>query len=76
MSLDVWFREDVIRILAAVLEVRQSAARAMPALDTEHAAVYQRGFVDAIKAVAVGFGIAPVSKAEPKKPTTIDNGWR
>ena len=63
MGLDMWFREDVQRILASVLETQRNAARAMPALDTEHAAAYQRGFFDALKAVAVGFGIAPPSKS-------------
>ena len=76
MSLDIFFREDVTRILASILEAQRNAARAMPALDTEQAAVYQCGFVDAIKAVAVGFGLAPPSKAEPKnEPRVIDNGW-
>ena len=76
MGLDMWFQEDVTRILASVLESHRSALNAAPALDTEHAAAYHRGFADAVRAVAVGFGIAPVSNAEPKKePRVIDNGW-
>jgi len=59
MGLDMWFREDVTRILASALEVQRNAASAMPALDAEAAVAYQRGFADALRAVAVGFGIRP-----------------
>ena len=79
MGLDMWFREDVTRILASTLEVQRNAARAMPALDGEFAAAYQRGFFDALRAVAVGFGLAPPTQiAKPKKepPTVASSGWR
>ena len=80
MGLDIWYREDCQRILASVLESHRSALAAAPALDTEHAAAYQRGFTDAMRAVAVGFGIAPPTRAEkPRKvPNTVENdsGWR
>ncbi len=58
MGLDMWFRDDVTRILATVLETQRSSARAMPAMDAEAAGIYQRGFFDALVAVGVGFGVA------------------
>ena len=79
MGLDIWYREDCQRILASVLESHRSALNAAPALDTEHAAAYQRGFTDAMRAVAVGFGLAPSTQiAKPKKePKTVaSSGWR
>lgn len=72
MGLDMWFREDCQRILASVLEVQRNSARSVPALDTENAAAYQRGFFDALRAVAVGFGIAPPSDT----PGIHEYGWR
>ena len=59
MSLDMWFRDEVTRILASVLEAQRNNAIAITPLDAEYATAYQRGFCDALKAVAVGFGIAP-----------------
>ena len=79
MGLDIWYRENVTRILASVLESHRAALNAAPALDTEHAAAYQRGFTDAMRAVAVAFGLAPPTRAEkPKKepPTVASSGWR
>ena len=76
MGLDMWFREDCQRILASVLETQRNAARAMPALDTEQAAAYQRGFFDALRAVAVGFGIAPPTTEKLVTRRGPDNEWR
>lgn len=79
MGLDMWFREDVTRILALTLEVQRNAARALAPLDTEAAATYQRGFVDALLAVAVGFGVRAPSTAVrvPKEKEVIkDPSWR
>lgn len=77
MGLELWFPEDVTRILSAAFEQQQNTARAMPALDGEYAAAYQRGFVDALLAVSVAFGIRiPSATRQPERPTTIDNGWR
>lgn len=77
MGLDLWLREDVQRILASVLETQRNAALAMPALDTEAAFAYQRGFVDALKAVAVGFGIAsPTTEKLVTRRGMNDGKWR
>lgn len=57
MGLDLWFREDVLRILGAVHAGMSGSVTANPAVDSEYANAYRQGFEDAIKAVAVGFGI-------------------
>jgi len=77
MGLDMWFREDVQRILASTLEVQRNSARSVAALDTEYAVAYQRGFVDALMAVAVAFGIrlpsqAPRARAVEKRDPTYE----
>lgn len=58
MALDLWFREDVARILASAAETMTATQTASPALDPELAAAYRAGFVDAIRAAAVAFGVA------------------
>jgi hypothetical protein len=58
MGLDIWFREDVARILAAAHETRHFTAHATPPLDPERAQAYARGFDDALRALAVAFGLA------------------
>ncbi len=53
MALDLWFREDVARILLATYETMRAATAAA---QTEPA--YQRGFTDAVRAMALAFGVA------------------
>ena len=53
MGLDLWFAEDVARILAATQETMQ-ASQAASIVNED----YQQGFVDALRAVAVAFGVA------------------
>ena len=57
MGLDLWFREDVIRILGAACAGMGGAVAANRPLDEEYAAAYRQGFEDAVRAVAVGFGV-------------------
>jgi len=57
-GLDLWFADDVKRILASTHETMRASMGAAPPLDPELAAAYQRGFVDALRAVAVAFGVA------------------
>lgn len=66
MGLDMWFREDVRRILASTLEVQRNSSLALAPLDAEAAFAYQRGFVDALMAVAVAFGIQPVRRGQAR----------
>lgn len=54
MGLDIFFREDIMRILASTQEtMRASQARGGVNED------YQQGFTDALRAVAVAFGVVP-----------------
>ena len=57
-GLDLWFREDVARILASTHETMVASMRASAPLDPETAGAYQQGFVDALRAMAVAFGVA------------------
>lgn len=57
MGLDVWFRQDVARILASTQETLGRARDAVPALDAERASAYEQGFEDALRVVAVAFGL-------------------
>jgi hypothetical protein len=58
MGLDVWFRQDVARILASTQKTLAQAQGAIPPLDPERAGAYQEGFADALAAVAVAFGLS------------------
>ena len=67
MGLDVWFRQDVARILASTQETLAQTQGAVPPLDPERAGAYQRGFVAALQSVAVAFGLdAPGPAAPPR----------
>ena len=58
MGLDLWFREDVARILASTQRTMLVTMSGAQVLDSDHAEAYMRGFVDAILAMAVAFGVA------------------
>jgi hypothetical protein len=58
MGLDLWFQADVERILASTVETMTATMNAAPAFDPERAEAYRQGFGDAIRAVAVAFGVA------------------
>ncbi len=57
MGLDLWFREDVMRILASAHETmrRSTVATSPPGSALTNA--YRQGFVDALRAVGVAFGV-------------------
>lgn len=75
MALDLWFREDVARILLATYETMRASTSAA-GWDTsdvplhtmrEPSAHYQRGFTDAVRAMALAFGVAsPAALAAPQ----------
>lgn len=76
-GLDLWFADDVKRILAAAYETMSSSMHATPPLNPEAADAYQQGFVDALRAVGVAFGVAtpaqlPGAARRPAAPHTID----
>jgi len=60
MALDLWFREDVARILAATQETMRNSMGAVSPVDPEVGTAYQRGFLDALRAVAIAFGVVPL----------------
>jgi hypothetical protein len=70
MGLDLWFREDVARILASTHETMRASQRAMAPLDPELAATYRQGFADALRAVAVAFGVASPEAYHPPSGTS------
>jgi hypothetical protein len=55
MGLDLWFREDVARILASQYETMQASTDVAMNGNTE---AYRQGFEDAIRGMAVAFGVA------------------
>jgi hypothetical protein len=69
MGLDVWFQTDVARLLAATQETMTVTMNANTALDPAQAEAYRQGFSDAIRAVAIAFGVATPTLAG-------DNGQR
>jgi hypothetical protein len=56
-GLDLWFAEDVKRILASTHEAMAASRRAATPLDPQTAEAYEQGFVDALRAVGVAFGV-------------------
>lgn len=58
MGLDLWFREDVARILASTHETMAASLGAATPVDAEAADAYRQGFNDALRALAVAFGVA------------------
>ncbi len=57
MGLDLWFPQDIARILAATHEAMRISTAAIIPLDADLARIYRQGFVDALRAVAVAFGV-------------------
>lgn len=84
----MWFREDVARILASAHDTMMSSLAAVASADAEMAQAYRRGFVDALRAVAIAFGLgasgergaAPAGRAtdvldiEVSQPTAPERG--
>jgi hypothetical protein len=62
MALDLWFREDISRILASTHETMRASVGALPALDPELSETYRQGFLDALRAIAIAFGVVVPSE--------------
>ncbi|MFC2037077.1 hypothetical protein ACFLYD_03785 [Chloroflexota bacterium] len=58
MALDLWFREDVARILASTQETMSGLLGEVSTISSAEADAYHRGFVDALRAVGIAFGVA------------------
>jgi hypothetical protein len=73
MSLDLWFREDVARVLLSTHEAMTASFQAAVSDRPAGANAYRQGFDDALLAVGVAFGVAlprvdhsrPFSSKEP-----------
>ena len=58
MALDLWFREDVARILLSAHETMRASLTAVASARTDVADAYQQGFADALQTVGIAFGVA------------------
>jgi hypothetical protein len=81
MGLDLWFREDVARILASTKEGMRAVMGSASPLDPELAEAYRKGFSDALQTVGVAFGVSAPSDSDPgdsDRPAVIVYGraWR
>ena len=72
MSLDLWFREDVARILASTRGAMAAVQDANPALDPDRAEAYRQGFTDALRSVAAAFGVEDAPPAQDYQRWLID----
>jgi len=68
MGLDIFFKEDVIRILAGI---RQAATQGINAagIQTKESQEYHQGYIDALDSVATAFGVRITDNGhrEPKR---------
>ena len=58
MALDLWFRDDVMRILASAHETMQACTGAVGPISPDLSETYRQGFVDALRVIAIAFGVA------------------
>ncbi|MEJ2736077.1 MAG: hypothetical protein P8189_21325 [Anaerolineae bacterium] len=65
MPLDLWFREDVARILASAHETMQASTAGWSRVSPSLATVYRQGFDDALRAVGIAFGVANPTPPRP-----------
>jgi hypothetical protein len=83
MGLDLWFREDVARILASTGEAIYASTRAASAAHGPHPgdlmAAYQQGVEDALRAVGLAFGLAVEGRSQehrlPGAGQVVDGDW-
>lgn len=68
MSLDVWFKDDIRNTLLALNETSRDTHARLAALAADPSAAheYRSGYGDALRAVAVAFGIATPQTSEPE----------
>ena len=69
MALDLWFREDVARILASAHETMRASTAGWSHVSPRLATAYQQGFVDALRAVGIAFGVAAPAPPGPGRPS-------
>jgi hypothetical protein len=82
MGLDLWFREDIARILGVAYEAMQSSTDAVSPAVSEAGLAYRQGFEDALRSVAAGFGLVapgrqPGQQSGRRLQTIVDaEGWQ
>ena len=65
MPLDMWFSHDVQRILDSTYETMRSGTQVGYDRDNLSVAEYERGFADALRVMAMAFGVQdPVVNAK------------
>lgn len=60
MGLQIWFREDIENSLLAVYETMHATTAALE--NNDQSGAYRKGFEDALKCVAMSFGVKLLSK--------------
>jgi len=65
MGLDLWFREDVARILAATHEAMRAVTDATASPGDDESAAYRQGFTDALRSVGIAFGVCLPAPTKP-----------
>jgi hypothetical protein len=80
MGLDLWFRQDVARILAATWDTMRAAAegtRPISGTTSEDrlARAYAQGFEDALRAVSVAFGLTGSGGCVPRAGDDLARGY-
>ena len=73
MSLDIWFREDILHALRAADQASATTAAAMDSAvgDPLYLRAYRQGFRAALVVVATAFGIEDLEE-EPQAPARAD----
>ena len=76
MGLDLWFREDVARILASTQETMRASLEAVSrpgeGQGQTDARAYQQGFEDALRAVGMAFGLSGEGVPSPPSVRVVD----
>lgn len=55
MSVDIWFPQDLARVIAAAHEAMRASTEDV---SSEQMPVYQKGYVDALRVISVSLGLA------------------
>jgi len=65
MSLDIWFREDILHALQAAEQASAATAAAMESVvgDPRYLRAYREGYRAALVTVATAFGIEPTEES-------------
>ena len=68
MALDLWFREDVARLLASAHETMRASTAGWSHVSPRLVTAYQQGFMDALRVVGIAFGVAAPAPPKPVLP--------